>query len=261
MANSRDVEFVRSGGVIVRRETWLPPPRELRLSEGALHVWRASLDGDSSAVQRFWATLTEDERERARRFHFERDRRRFVAARGLLRELLGRYLGRQPALIRFTYNEYGKPALSGDDGDGLRFNASHSHGAALYAFTLGGEVGVDIEELRDDFASLDVAERFFSKAEVRALGSLPAHLRTQGFFNCWTRKEAYIKALGEGLSHPLDRFTVSLAPGESARLVSTDTDPSEAGEWAIVDLEPFQGYAAAVAVRGTDPELYCWDSG
>jgi len=243
----------------VQRERWLPSPKELRLSEGEVHVWRASLDGDGPALVRFWATLTGDERERARRFYFERDRRRFVTARGMMRELLGRYLGRQPAQIRFTYNEYGKPALSGEDGGELRFNASHSHVAALYAFALGIEVGVDVEQLRDDFASLDVAERFFSKTEVQVLGSLPAHLRTQGFFNCWTRKEAYIKALGEGLSHPLDRFTVSLAPGEPARLISTDADPPEAGEWSIVDLQPFQGYAAALAVKGTDPELRYWD--
>ena len=239
-------------------ETWLPPPREVRLSAGEVHVWRASLEPDASTVERLRATLAEDERGRARRFHFERDRLRFVTGRGVLRELLGRYLGRPPALIRFAYNEYGKPSLSEEVG-GLRFNSSHSHGVALYAFTLGNEVGVDVELLREDFASVEIAERFFSRAEVSALGSLPAHLRTEGFFNCWTRKEAYIKALGEGLSHPLDSFAVSLAPAEPACLISTDEDPSEADRWTIINLKPFQGYAAALAVRGSTPEVRRWE--
>ncbi len=137
------------------------------------------------------------------------------------------------------YDEFGEPTLS-EDGGGLRFNASHSHGVALYAFTLGREVGVDIELQRDDFTSLEIAERFFSKAEICALGSLPTHLRTQAFFNCWTHKEAYIKALGEGLSHPLDCFAVSLAPGEPARLVGAEPHPLEADRWSIADLKPFQ---------------------
>ncbi|MDT5269199.1 MAG: 4-phosphopantetheinyl transferase [Acidobacteriota bacterium] len=244
--------------MIIQQETWLPSPRDVHLSGVEVHVWRASLDRDASEVEKLRATLTADERERAQRFHFDRDRLRFVVARGVLREILGRYLRCPPGLIRFAYNEYGKPELS-EDGGGLRFNVSHSHGMALYACVLGREVGVDIELLRDDFANLEVAERFFSKAEICALGSLPAHLRTQAFFNCWTRKEAYIKALGEGLSHPLDCFTVSLAPGEPARLISTDKDWLEADRWSIADLKPFRGYAAAVAVRGSNSELHCWE--
>jgi len=242
----------------IRRAAWLPSPPDVRPGRDEVHVWRAALDRDDSEVERLWAALTPDERERAQRFHFDRDRRRFVVARGVLREILGRCLVLAPALIRFAYNEYGKPSLREDAG-GLRFNASHSAGAALYACTRGREVGVDIELLRDDFASFEIAERFFSPAEVRSLGSLPAHQRTQGFFNCWTRKEAYIKALGQGLSHPLDSFTVSLAPGEPARLISTDKDPRAAARWSIVNLKPFQGYAAALAIWGSDPEILCWD--
>jgi 4'-phosphopantetheinyl transferase len=242
----------------MRRATWLPSPPNARPSRDEVHVWRASLDRDDSEVERLWAALTPDERERAQRFRFDRDRRRFVVARGVLREILGRCLGLGPALIRFSYNEYGKPSLREDAG-GLRFNVSHSAGAALYACTLGREVGIDIELLRDEFASFEIAERYFSQAEVRSLGSLPAHMRTQGFFNCWTRKEAYIKALGEGLSHPLDCFSVSLAPGEPARLISTDKDRLEAARWSIVDLKPFQGYAAALAIWASDPEIQCWD--
>lgn len=241
-----------------RRAKWLASPTDVRPRRDEVHVWRTSLERDDSEFERLWAALTPDEMERARRFHFERDRRRFVVARGVLREILGRCLGLAPALIRFAYNEYGKPSLREDAG-GLRFNASHSAGAALYACTLGREVGIDVELLRDDFASFEVAERFFSEAEVRSLGSLPEEMRTQGFFNCWTRKEAYIKALGEGLSHPLNTFCVSLAPGEPARLISTETDPLEAASWSIVDLKPLEGYAAALAIRGSDPEIQCWD--
>jgi len=159
-------------------------------------------------------SLVPDERQRAERFRFERDRRRFIVAHGVLRDILGRYLKCSPAQVSFSYNQYGKPALAQEsEAIGLRFNMSHSHEVALYALTRAREVGVDVELLREDFASLEIAERFFSRSEVALLNSLAPELRTDGFFNCWTRKEAYIKALGEGLSHPLDRFAVSLAPG------------------------------------------------
>jgi 4'-phosphopantetheinyl transferase len=240
------------------RESWLPAPGEPRLGPEEVHVWRASLSRDAEEVEKFRASLDPEETRRAAKFHFERDSTRFVVARGLLRDILGRYLACAPALIRFAYSAYGKPSLDEDD-RGLRFNVSHSHGAALFAFTRGREVGVDVELLRDDFASLDIAERFFSGAETRALTSLPAGLRTRAFFNCWTRKEAYIKALGEGLSHPLDCFAVSLAPGEPARLVSTDGDPLEAAEWSIIELDPFQAHAAALAVRARGVEVRRWD--
>jgi 4'-phosphopantetheinyl transferase len=230
----------------------------VRLSGDEVHVWRASLDLDAASYLEFYAALAEDERERAHRFHFERDRARFVVARGILRDILGRYLQRPPSSIWFAHNQYGKPALAEDEG-GLRFNLAHSEGAAVYALARGREVGVDVELWRDDFASIEVARRFFAAAEVRALDSLPSHLLTRAFFNCWTRKEAYIKALGEGLSHPLDCFAVSLAPGEPAQLLSTDRAPAEAAAWSIVDLKPFEGCAAALAIRGAAPRLRCWD--
>jgi len=241
-----------------RRETWRPAPSNLRLCGDEVHVWRARLDCDASTLEVLRAALSEEESGRATRFRFERDRARFAAARGLLRDILSRYLQRPASLIQFTYNEYGRPELSGDE-SGLRFNVSHSGGAALYACARGHAVGVDVELLRDDFASVEVAGRFFSAAEIRDLGSLPPHLLTRGFFNCWTRKEAYIKALGEGLSHPLDCFSVSLSPGKPARLLNTDRDPSEAAAWSILDVQPFEGYAAALAVRNSSPRLSFWD--
>jgi 4'-phosphopantetheinyl transferase len=223
-----------------------------------VHVWRASLERGAEAYAACFAALADDERRRAGRFHFERDRVRYVVARGVLRDILGRLLRRPPSSLRFAYNEFGKPSLAGEAG-GLRFNLAHSEGAAVYACALGREVGVDVEMWREDFAGMDLARRFFSAAEVRALGSQPPNLLTRSFFNCWTRKEAYIKALGEGLSHPLDSFAVTLAPGEPGRLVSTEGDPDEAALWSILDLKPFEGCAAALAVRGGVSRLCCWD--
>lgn len=173
--------------------------------------------------------LSADERERAARFHFLKDREHFIAARGLLRLLLSRYLDLPPQQLSFSYSPYGKPALAGErDCTSLRFNVSHSHGVALYAFTLEREVGVDVEYIRQDVVGESIAEHFFSAQEVTSLRALPAGVQPQAFFNCWTRKEAFIKARGEGLSFPLDQFDVSLVPGEATALISTRNDPQEA---------------------------------
>jgi 4'-phosphopantetheinyl transferase len=201
--------------------------------------------------------LTPEEIERARRFHFERDGARFIAARGILRAILGAYLRCQPSLIRFASNEYGKPNLDGHKND-LRFNLSHSHGVALFACSRACEVGIDIERLRDDFSSHDIAARFFSRAELCAFNSVPTRLRTRAFFNCWTRKEAYIKATGKGLSYPLDTFTVSVDPREPARLISIDNNTEEPAKWSIININAFKGFAAALAIRHDNPELQCW---
>lgn len=205
-------------------------------------------------------TLTADECQRAERYIFEKDRTHFVVARGLLRVLLGRYLRQDPQHLRFTYGPHGKPALATDTGGvALRFNVSHSHGLALYAITCGREVGVDVERIRPAVAQEKIAERFFSPREVTVLRALPTLLQAPAFFACWTRKEAYIKAKGDGLSLPLDQFDVSLAPGEPAALLHTTRDPQEAACWALQDLAPAPGYRAAVAVAGHDWHLTCWD--
>jgi 4'-phosphopantetheinyl transferase len=182
-----------------------------------------------------------------------------VAARGGLRDVLSRYTGTTPESLRFSYGGHGKPFL-GDEGGGglLRFNVSHSNGVALYAVAAGREVGVDIEHVREDFAGLDIAERFFSSREVAALRALPGAERPGAFFDCWTRKEAYIKARGEGLSCPLHLFSVSLTPGQPAALLCTDDEPQEAARWSLVELFPGEGFRAALAVRGEVPSLSCW---
>ena len=240
------------------QQLWLDAPKRLTLPDDEVHVWRAYLDQDRLTVQTSLAILSPDERERASRFYFQRDREHFVIARGALRIILSRYVNLSPRQIRFAYNRYGKPSLSREASDDLRFNISHAHGIAVYAVTRGREVGIDVEWVRKDFASLEIAERFFSPTEVSMLRALPPNLRTAAFFNCWTRKEAYIKARGEGLSQPLDRFTVSLALGAPALLLSTDDDPREASRWSLMELFPQKGYRAALAVEGGTPLLRYW---
>lgn len=203
--------------------------------------------------------LSADEHERAERFHFRNDRNHFIAARGLLRLLLSRYLDLPPQQLSFSYSPYGKPALAGEsERASLRFNVSHSHGVALYAFTLEREVGVDVEYIRQDVVNESIAEHFFSAQEVASLRALPAEVQPQAFFNCWTRKEAFIKARGEGLSFPLDQFDVSLVPEEPAALISIRNNPLEASRWSLQTLPIEEGYVAALAVAGHDWRLECW---
>lgn len=239
---------------------WNAPPDELRLDRREVHVWRARLDQPATAIHAFQSTLTPDEQQRANSFHFARDRNHFIVGRGVLRELLGRYLLVNPSELRFTYNRYGKPALDRKlHGEGLKFNLAHSGGLALYAFTRDGEVGIDVEQLREDLGGEEIARQFFSTEEVKALTALPEHLRTEGFFNCWTRKEAYIKAQGEGLSLSLQSFDVTLTPGEAALLLATRDDPHEASRWSMRALSPGAGYAAALVLEGAgDYRVECW---
>jgi 4'-phosphopantetheinyl transferase len=221
------------------------------LAEDEIHVWHVSLDRPPSDVRRLARTLSPDEEERARRYRGERLRERFIVGRGILRMLLSRYVGRPPGRLRFAYGARGKPALAPAEGSDLRFNVSHSDGLALYAFARGREVGVDVERLRELPRAERIAERFFSTEETAALKAEPAERRVEAFFTCWTRKEAYIKARGDGLAHPLDQFAVSLVPGEPARLwVAGDGDAREIARWSLDALPLAPGYVAALAARG-----------
>ena len=185
---------------------WLSSYGRPRLGSDAVHVWRACLDQSPLQVDNFQMTLDDDERSKARRFYFSRDRERFIVARGILRSLLAGYLGRVPNSISFTYGSHGKPALASESGaDAIRFNLSHSHGTALYALTRSREIGVDLEFIRCDLKAEQIAGQFFSHSEIVALRALPPSVRDYGFFLCWTRKEAYIKARGEGLSMQIGR--------------------------------------------------------
>jgi 4'-phosphopantetheinyl transferase len=196
---------------------------------------------------------------RAERFHFEHDRKRFIVARGILRTILGWYLGVEHSRLQFCYRKNGKPALADTFGKGrIHFNLSHSEGLALYAFTRDREIGVDIEYIHDLSEMDQIAERFFSTGENNVFRELPESKKKEAFFRCWTCKEAFIKAIGDGLSHPLDKFDVSSVPGEPARLLGIEGDAKAASRWTIQELKPASGFAAAFAAEGRRWRLRCW---
>jgi 4'-phosphopantetheinyl transferase len=234
---------------------WVEGPRKVDLEDGEIHVWRARLDCDASLLPHFEATLSSDEMSRAERFHFSRDRNGYITGRGILRELLARYLGRSPAELEFCYGPWGKPFLRQENQTrSVQFNVSHSQGWALLAFAVGRNLGVDVEFVRADVAADEMAERYFSTQEIAELKALPQTMRAEGFFLCWTRKEAYIKARGEGLQIPFDSFHVSFTPGEPERLQSLDSF-----RWSLCPLSPDPRYAGALVVEGNDWQLRCWD--
>jgi len=233
-----------------------PAPAPLLMGE--IRVWIASLDLEAEPAERLSRLLSDDEQKRAARFHGRRDAGRFRVHRAALRTILGECLGVEPRVVDFRYGPQGKPELAERfDRAGLRFNASHSEGLGLYAVTMWRRVGVDIERIRPMPDLEAIAERSFSPHERQELRRLAPGDRNEGFFNCWTRKEAYIKAIGEGLSHPLDRFTVSLAPGSPVRLERVEGGPAEAGRWTLAALTPEPGYVAAVAIEGRLARLVC----
>jgi len=232
------------------------PDRPL-LGRRDVHVWRVSLDQTPTIVERFYQLLCVDEQARAARFHFEKDRQHFIVARGCLRTILARYLEIAPRKIQFTYTPYGKPELatSTSQPQSLNFNLAHSGGFALYALTEVGEIGIDLEHVRPEFAGDEIARRFFSSDEVARLTKLPANVRHEAFFNCWTRKEAFIKAKGIGLSLPLDQFDVTLTPSEPAALLRTRWDENEAARWSLKAIDVGPGYVAAAALAARDWQL------
>jgi 4'-phosphopantetheinyl transferase len=247
----------------MRREEWEPRPEAPRLGDDEIHLWRVRLDQPAEVYSACLYTLTADERERAGRFHFDRHRRQFVISRGALRSVLGHYLDRPPSRLRFVYSSFGKPAVEGEEGpECLRFNLSHAEGMALIALTRGKEVGVDVEVVREEFPGMEIAQDYFSAREVRTLRSLPEEARAAAFFLYWTRKEAYIKAIGEGLSHSLQQFSVSLGDGESSVLAEPEGVAPGASTWTVKGLSVGESHAAAVAFRGpvTNFRFWQWDA-
>ncbi|MBI3405300.1 MAG: 4'-phosphopantetheinyl transferase superfamily protein [Acidobacteria bacterium] len=196
-------------------------------------------------------TLDQLERERAATFRFPRDRQLFIVSHGALRAILGRYIESPPASLQFSQNSFGKPALGNSmAGMDLKFNLAHSGDRALLALNIGREIGVDLEFIQEESDCGQLAKRFFSPWEISELMSLPIEERRAAFFRCWTRKEAFVKAHGEGLSFPLNSFDVSLAPDEPAVLLRTHDSPNEAARWSLMNLDMDSNFAAALAVRG-----------
>jgi 4'-phosphopantetheinyl transferase len=236
-------------------EAWEPPPRELGLENNEIHLWLITVPTELDSLPGYRLSLTEEERTRADRFHFPEDRARFTLGRGVLRKLLMRYSAATE--IALGENEYGKLHLTQPAGS-LQFNVAHSGDLVLLGFSRGRALGVDVEKFRPDFATTDVAERFFAPDEATVLAALPQPERVAGFFSCWTRKEAYIKARGMGLSLPLHSFSVAFGSREVPALLRVEGDPSAPQRWTIMDLPTAEGYAAATAFEGRDCAVTQW---
>ena len=224
------------------------------LGAGEVHVWRACLAYPPAGP--LHAVLSQDECDRVARFRSEQSRTRFVVAHAALRGVLARYLEAAPTDLRFTKNHYGKPALAGEE---VQFNLSHADDMAAIAVTRSSEVGVDIERIRPGVEGEEIARRFFSPREVEAFLALPPGEREAAFFRCWTRKEAFIKAVGEGFSFPLDQFDVAFAPEEPPAILSIRGRSDEASRWTLAEFPVPEGYLAAVAVRATGLRVVCRD--
>jgi len=238
---------------------WDCPPNKISIALNEAHVWRASLNQNKTTILELSTCLASDEYRRATKYHRAVDRDRFIVARGVLRNILSTYLHVPPNELQFIYNQYGKPALSDTQNRcALNFNLSHSNELALYVVACVRSVGVDIEYIRADFATLEIAEHFFSKDEIRSLKAAPTDLRTEAFFNCWSRKESYIKAIGMGVSYPLDGFTVSLTPNAAPALLKVDADEREPTRWQMYELKAGEGYAASLIVENPPVTLRQW---
>ena len=249
-----------SSQLFLHISTWSLPPPVLDLESHQVDVWRARLDLPMDSLKTLEATLSADEIERADRFHLPADKDRFITAHGCLRDILARYHHWDPAQLSFSANDYGKPVLSSVPSERkMDFNLSHSNDFALVAVTSERKVGIDLERVRQGISAQVIARQYFSQSEFSELMALPSEQREIGFFNCWTRKEAYIKAQGLGLSLPLESFDVSLGPNEPVILRATRPDPQEAARWKLLSLEVSPDYAAALAVEGHGLEFRFWD--
>ena len=238
---------------------WHSPPKNLVLSKDDVHVWRADLDLPTWRLQPLVQTLSSDEQVRADRFYFEKDRKYFIAGRGLLRTILGHYLDLEPSQLQFSYSSRGKPTLvNTNTPEALCFNLSHSNGLALYAVTRSRSIGIDLEHVRPMPDAEKLAKRFFSPHEYAVISTLLPEQKQEAFFNAWTRKEAYLKATGDGLAG-LEQVEVSLTPGETAALLSIQGDRQAASRWSMYQLTPALNYIAALAVEGHDWNLECFD--
>lgn len=238
---------------------WDTPPANFTLSNNEIHIWCAYLDLAKPRIEELAQILSADELLKAQRFRFDEHRNRFIVRRGILRMLLGSYVNMEPQELQFNYGSRGKPALKETcGGDKLRFNLSDSNCVALYAVTRDRDLGIDIEHIRDMQEAEQLVKRFFSEREYAAFTALDRTQQQAAFFACWARKEAYIKAIGEGLYLPLDRFDVSVSPDEPAKLLSINGNSQLAEKWLLQDLRPAPGYAAALAVEGLNFNINCW---
>jgi 4'-phosphopantetheinyl transferase len=237
---------------------WPTGPRAPVLAADEIHVWAVALAVAPEQLAEQFELLDDEERQRANRYAHVPSRHQFIVSRAMLRTLLGRYLALPPQEVRFVSGPQGKPVL---DSRKVHFNVSHTQGLALIAFARLGEIGIDVEQSRHCPTYLDMAERFFSPGEAAALRSLPAEHSAEAFFHVWTRKEAFLKALGLGLAHGLERFEVAVPPEQPARVLHVDGDLAAGARWSLTELAPAQGYVGALAVEARAPRVVCWAAG
>ena len=211
-------------------------------------MWSAILADLISSMADFEASLSPEEKHRANRFLRAEDRSRYVFAHGILRQLLGQYLSTDPVGLKFRPNIHGKPALVQEPGQPvLTFNLTHSGEVILIAFAENRQVGVDVEVVREDFDPMEIARSQFAEREIAGLRGMTDRLeQLQAFFRCWTRKEAYVKARGEGMGFPLSHFAVAFGAAEPPRVTWSADDPFVSSRWAMINLDPLPGYAGAL---------------
>ncbi|HBE19203.1 MAG TPA: 4'-phosphopantetheinyl transferase [Cyanobacteria bacterium UBA11149] len=240
----------------LRYGNWQSPSPSLNLWENHVHVWRAELDLPISEIEKLAQTLSPDEVERANRFYFERDKKHFIAGRGILRTILGEYLDLNPAEIEFSYSPRGKPAIANVNPDKtLYFNLSHSKGLALYGVSRNLNLGIDLEYIRPMSDIEQLAKRFFSSREYTAIATLPDNQKEAAFFQAWCAKEAYLKATGDGLAGGLAEVEVSLISGVAPKFLSISGNSQAALSWSLHPIIPAPEYMGALAVAGHDCTL------
>ena len=225
-----------------------------------VHAWRIILDRPEWSIEDLKPILSDTERTRAARFYAARDRDRFIVGRGMLRTILGRYLGIAPDRLTFDAGPHGKPGLVGEHG-GLEFNLTHSHGLAVLAIAVGRRVGVDIESIRPVREIENLVVRFFSPRERAEFVTVAPDRKLAAFFQAWTRKEAYIKAIGTGLATPLDSFDVGVDPDSAPGLIGVKGKPDEPGRWTMRDFDPGAGFLGAIVVEGSGWGLLGFEDG
>ena len=228
------------------------------ISSNEVHVWRLYQEKTNSQIETLQGILSPDELARSEKFHFEKDRKKFILTRGILRKLLGSYLGKNPQQIRFNYTSFGKPFLAIDsENNNLSFNLSHSGELVLYAITRNQKIGIDIEQIRDHTDVMAIAKRFFSPAEIGEMEKANEKNCTELFFRYWTRKEAFVKALGKGVSFPMERLDVSLL-NKFSPIIKSTAENNETACLNVQDLLPGDGYLAAIATEVNDADISCW---
>ncbi len=231
---------------------WLLPTNQV-------HIWRSTLELPIHQINNLKHLLSPDELEKATHLALTQKRHQYIIARAILRRILSLYVSLHPSELRFRYNRNGKPVLACSSNK-IQFNVSHSHNLAIYALSSDCLIGVDVEYLyrRSRIDRMKIASRLFTPREYTTLQSLPENQRDKAFLTCWTRKEAFIKAMGWGLSFPLDKFEVTADPNESPKLLTTPYKPKDALDWSMVPIDPSDGYVGTLALRKTNFDLSYW---